>query len=424
MTNNTHAQSSSRGSAFRAAPLPEPPGPPSFWPDRATLLRDQANALGALVREDLSRARATIFLVCAVVVTAVAALTPVLVVDAATSEGNDATDVAVTAVLACLLLAIFAIPALLVLRSLRARGARRRELLHQWAAVDRGYDAEFPSGYGSRGYPHARFFNAAFVLALALILGVAVLADVSDTSVLAMLPGLIVAGVFAWAVIRKYADRYGWAAREQVIRGRERRRQRYRGRLTGTTPVLQSGTHPALIYLGLFAPAVIVILVFVIARPQNALGLAAAGLIALAVLVLGLPKVVLTKRRERAALAEAARTLAPSFSAGAVVHPIRYGLSEATEQPVAGGPSDWDQGPVRAGALALDAGTLHLRGVDGSTLELHLSELAGVALVPSTVAWLDPTVDLLLGSEEAIEVRSPDAKAITEALSGAGVRVV
>ncbi|MFF4275939.1 hypothetical protein [Streptomyces sp. NPDC001536] len=62
--------------------------------------------------------------------------------------------------------------------------------------------------------------------------------------------------------------------------------------------------------------------------------------------------------------------------------------------------------------------------MDGSALDLPLSELVGAALIPNTVAWLDPTVDLLLASGEAIEVRSPDARVITEALAGAGVHVV
>jgi hypothetical protein len=62
--------------------------------------------------------------------------------------------------------------------------------------------------------------------------------------------------------------------------------------------------------------------------------------------------------------------------------------------------------------------------VDGSALDLALSELVGVAHIPNTVAWLDPTIDLLLGTGEAIELRSPDAKTITESLSSAGVPVV
>ncbi len=411
---------------FRPAPLPEPPGAVRVWQDRDALLRCQADVLGRLVREDLSRGRAWVFLVCAVVVTAVVTLVPVLVFDAATAQNSDSTDVAVTAVLACLLLAVFALPALGVLRSLRVRGVQRRELMRQWAAVDRGYDSEFPTGYGSGGYPHSRFFTAALVLALAVILAVAVLADVSDAGVLAMLPGLIVAGLFAWAVIRKYADRYAWAAREQVIRGRERRRQQLRGQLAGTSPALQSGAQPALIYLGLFAPAAIVVLVFVIARPSNVLGLGAAGLIALAVLLLGLPKVALTKRRERAVLDDAVRRLSASFGAGAVVHPIRYGLGlgEASESRISGDPSSWDQAPARAGALAVGAGSLQLRGVDGSALDLPLSDLACAALIPNTVAWLDPTVDLLLTSGKAIEVRTPKTQQVITSLSDAGVRVV
>ncbi len=74
--------------------------------------------------------------------------------------------------------------------------------------------------------------------------------------------------------------------------------------------------------------------------------------------------------------------------------------------------------------MAIETETLHLRGVDGSVLDLPLSQLVGVALILNTIALLAPTVDLLLGSGEAIEIRSPATEAITESLSGAGIRVV
>ncbi|MFF3710043.1 hypothetical protein [Streptomyces phaeochromogenes] len=249
------------------------------------------------------------FLLGAVVLTGVAALVPVVIVDAATADGNDAMDVAVAAVLACMLLAVLGVPALLVLRAWRSRGRQRSQLMREWAAVDRGHDSEFPSAYGSRGYPHSRFFSAALTLSLVLILTVAVLADLSDPSGLAMVPGLLAAGLFAWATIRKYADRYGWASREQVIRGRERRRQQHRGQLSAPVPVQVSGAHPAVLFLAFIAPLAIVVLVFAIVRPQNALGLVVVGLLALALLAVGVPKVLLRLRRERAALTEAVRPL-------------------------------------------------------------------------------------------------------------------
>ncbi|MFF7483969.1 hypothetical protein ACFZBC_00550 [Streptomyces luteogriseus] len=111
-----------------------------------------------LVREDLSRGRALVFLLCAGVVTLVAGLDPAMVIDAADSASSDTTDVAVASVLGLLLLAVLAVPALFVLRALRMRSARRFELLRQWAAVDRGPDADFPARYGAEGYPHGRFF--------------------------------------------------------------------------------------------------------------------------------------------------------------------------------------------------------------------------------------------------------------------------
>ncbi|MFC9126973.1 hypothetical protein ACFT4A_09015 [Streptomyces sp. NPDC057099] len=429
-TNTTNGHSPARTSLFRAAPLPEPPGAPDSWPDRGSRLQDQAKALGMLVREDLSRGRALVFLLCAGVVTLVAGLVPAMVIDAADSESSDTTDVAVTVVLGVVLLAIVTVPALLVLRALRKRSARRLELLRQWAAVDRGYDSEFPTDYGTEGYPHGRFFYSALVLGLALILVIVALAGMSDPSVLGLLPCLIVAGLFAWSTIRKYAARYGWAERERVIRARARRRELHRAQLaqgaSAESPkTYLSGTriHPALLYAALFSPAAIVTVVFVVARPQEASGLAVAGLLALLVIVLGVPMVVRRRRREQAELDSAASSLASAFTGGAVVHAVRYGLGEPDGQSAGSVSSPWDLGPSRTGALAVDRDALLARGTDGAALDLPLAEVQGAVLVGSGVAWLPPSVDVLLRSGEAIEFRSPDAKAITAALADVGVPV-
>lgn len=431
-TNTANGHSPARTSLFRAAPLPEPPGAPDSWPDRGSRLQDQAKALGMLVREDMSRGRALVFLLCAGVVTLVAGLVPAMVINAAGSESSETTDVAVAAVLAFVLLAILAVPALLVLRALRKRSVRRFELLQQWAAVDRGHDADFPTSYGTEGYPHGRFFYSALMLVLALVLVVAVLAGMSDPSVLGLLPCLLVVGLFAWSTIRKYGARYGWAERERVIRARGRRRELHRTHLARTASTRAESpktylsgmrVHPALLYAALFGPAVIVTVVFVIARPQDASGLAVAGLLALLVIVVGLPKVVRMRRREQAELDSAATSLAPAFAHGAVVHPVRYGLGEPDNQSAGSSFSAWDLGPSRTGALAVDRGVLLARGTDGAALDLPLAEVQGAVLLGSGVAWLPPSVDVLLRSGEAIEFRSPDAKAITEELADAGVPV-
>jgi hypothetical protein len=167
----------------------------------------------------------------------------------------------------------------------------------------------------------------------------------------------------------------------------------------------------------------VVVIAFVVVRPQNALGLAVAGLPALALLAFGLSRFLLRRRRDRATLSEAARPLAAAFGSGTSVHPIRYGLNEVTDQISAAG-SVWDHGPVRMGALALEGDMLRLRGTDGASFDLPLTQLLGAAFIANTVAWLDPTVDLLLHSGEAIEVRTSDARALADALSSAGVRTV
>ncbi|WP_030249844.1 hypothetical protein [Streptomyces violens] len=224
-TTNGHPPAPARTFPFRSAPLPASPGAPDSWPDRASRLRDQADALGALIREDLSRGRAIVFLLCAGLVTLTVGMVPAMVIDAAGSETGVSTDVAVETALGVVMLAVLAVPALLVLRALRKRSVQRFELLRQWAAVDRGHDAEFPLRYGTQGYPHGRFFYAAPVLLVTLILAVALLADLSDPTDLVLLPCLVVAGLFAWAPVKKYAGRYSWSSRERAVRARADRRE-------------------------------------------------------------------------------------------------------------------------------------------------------------------------------------------------------
>lgn len=423
-----------RTSRFRSAPLPEAPPAPLQAPSaaqapqtsgtdpersaptaptapgrRSALLEAQRAALGALVKEDLSRGRAAAFVVCALVLTVTAGLVPVLVLDAVESADagtGDATDVAVTAVLACVLLAVFAVPALLVLRSLRVRGLRRAELLRAWAAVDRGADADFPRGYGSRGYPHARFFIASTVLALSVILAVAVpavslLAEPADRSGLALLPCLLTAGALAWSTVAKYARRYGWAAREQLTRARARRRDRHRVRLTAPDAPYEKPRHDD----AWTGPAA----------------------------------------RIRAALQRRGRTTdenrdenrddtlpAPFTPEAGPVHPVRHGLGEPLDMPRSDTPpppglTSWDLAPTRKATLAVRPTALHLHSTQGAAptpLALPLTDVLGAALIPSPAAWLDPSVDVLLHSGEAVELRSPDAHAILDELSRAGIRVL
>ena len=179
-----------------------------------------------------------------------------------------------------------------------------------------------------------------------------------------------------------------------------------------------------MLYIAFIAPLAIVVLVFAIVRPENALGLAVAALLALALLAVGIPKILLRRRQERAALAEAVRPLMGGSGIGPNVYPIRYGLNEPTRQGAATGHSAWDRGPTRMGVLELAGDTLRLCGVDGSAVQLAHTELLGVTFLANTVAWLDPSVDLLLHTGEAIEVRSAEAEVIADALASAGVPMV
>ncbi|WP_461083459.1 hypothetical protein [Streptomyces deserti] len=328
-----------------------------------------------------------------------------------------------TTILAPLLLTVLAFPALLGLWALRRRSAQRFALMRQWAAFDRGHEAECPTRYGTQRHSHGRFVYASAVLALALILTVAILTDQPDRGALALLPCLVVAGLFAWSTVRKYAGRYGWATREHAIRCRARRREQYRVRFTaqeastGAVPVTSpSGFHLALLCSPLVAPAVIVTLAFVVVRPKEPLGLGLAGLLSLAVLVVGLPVVVRRRLRERAELSSAGRTLASAIAPGVGINPVHYGLREPDGQ-VGAPAADWDAAPSRVGALTVESGKLRLRGVDGSALDLPLADVHSAVLVPGGVAWLAPSVDVLPRSGEGIEVRSPHAQAIADALA-------
>ncbi|WP_367042422.1 hypothetical protein [Streptomyces sp. Je 1-332] len=342
--------------------------------------------------------------------------------DTLTSDTSDAADVAVYAVLFAILLGVIAVPALLVLRALRTRGRRRWYLLREWAKVDRGHDAQFPTAYGTQT-PHARFMGAGLIFLLLVALAATLIASSTDPQAAAALPGVVVAGLFTWAPIKKYAVRHTWAGREQAARGRARMRQVHRDRLTEAAPIQQPGVHPGLLYIACLSPTVIVGIILLVARPKNVAVLAVLGLLALACLALSAPLLLLKRRRERIVLAEAANALRPSFNAGVVVRPVRYGLNELPEQREAHSSYAWDDGPPRIGALAIRTETLSLRGTDGGALDIPLTDLAGVVYLPSAAAWLHPSVDLLLHSGPGIELRSPHAKDIAAALADSGVAV-
>lgn len=419
-TDTDSGRPASRLSPFRAAPLPAPPCAPRSWPDRSELLRAQAQTLNTLVREDLSRARAAVYLLCALALSLAVTLAPAAMADTLTSDTSDSGDVAVSAVAVIILLSVFAVPSLLVLRALSDRAAQRWRLLRAWAAVDRGHDAPFPAGYGIQT-PHARFINALLALLLVIALAGALVASWTDPQAAAALPGVVIAGLFAWAPIKKYAVRYSWAGREQAVRGRARMRRMRRDQLAEAAPVQRSAVHPALLCIAWLSPPVIIGIVLLVARPKSAVALAVFGLLALACLAMGAPLVLLKRRRERAVLTGAADALRPSFAAGTVVHPVRYGLNELPDQSDASSSHAWDDGPPRTGALTIRSETLYLRGTDGGALEIPLAALTGVAYLPPTVAWTHPSVDLLLQSGAAIELRSPQAKDIAVELAGSGV---
>lgn len=423
-----------RASRFWGTSFPDAtPGETGSQPAGVALLREQEDALRLLVQEDLSRGRALFFFLSATAVTLVAGMVPAVVLDAVVSETSTTTDVAAAVVTGIVLIAALAVPALFTLCALRNRSVRRFELLRQWAAVDRGPESKFPLRYGTQGYPHGRFFYASLVLVLLVGLGATVLAGLPDPHAFAALPALVVAGAFTWSPISKYAGRYTWSERERAIRGRARRRELHRQQIDRAstasatppvTPLAGVRIRPALLCAAVISPAVVVTVVFLVVRPERVPGIAVAGLLALAVLVLGLPKVLLVRHRERTELDTAASSLTSGFDTEAAVHPVRFGLGETGTHDDASPTSAWDLAPSRVGALVIDAGTLRLRGTGGASLDLPLAKVQGAVLVPSGMAWLVPSVDVLLRSGEAIEFRSHHAEAIVDALACASVPVI
>ncbi|TLS42767.1 hypothetical protein FE633_29405 [Streptomyces montanus] len=166
--------------------------------------------------------------------------------------------------------------------------------------------------------------------------------------------------------------------------------------------------HPALLYAALFSPAAIVTVVFVVARPQDASGLAVAGLLALRVVVLGLPMVVRKRRGEQAQLDSAASSLVSAFTGGAVVHAVGYGLGEPDSQSAGSDPSSWDLGPSRTGAQAADKGVLLARGTDGAALDLPLAEVQGAVLGNSVEVLLTRYAKCLDGRQDVANRRIED----------------
>ncbi|MEV6313922.1 hypothetical protein [Streptomyces sp. NPDC051776] len=459
MTTNGGPSSTSRGaSRFQRAALPTGPQSADAYPDRATLLRQRKDALDALVDEDLSRARGLAFLVCQAAMVICAFVVPVVLINAITAATADATSIATAAAFTVVVLAVFGVLPVLVLRSAHERAVQRWQLIRDWFKVDRSAPAralppgaiaeglalahdrqqagmpasspagshEFPNRYGSRGYPHSRFFNAAVLVIIAAIaIPIIVFGDDSaEPNKVGWVLSLLMAAVLAWSVIVKYRTRYRWAAAEQVIRSKERRRWQQRTQLSaGQSPsTVAQGLHPAGLYALLLSPTLVVALIYVTARPRIAGGFVVIASIALAIGFLGVPVVFVRWQGERRAMREAAERLASAFDGAPAVRPVRYGLNQDGQS--LGSADSWDQGPSRTGAVVLTGGTLKLRGVDGSDLQLPLSDLVGAAFIPSGVAWLTGSVDLFLESGQAIEMRTPQPRNFLEELAQTGVRVL
>lgn len=134
----------------------------------------------------------------------------------------------------------------------------------------------------------------------------------------------------------------------------------------------------------------------------------------------GVPLVrLLVERRRSRSLVHDVRSSETGADLAPDAHPVRIGLNES------GGPhepSPWDITPPRDGVLAVTPDHLQLRGEDGASVDLPLTDILGVVLVPGGRGRAGADIHLRTG--EAIEVRTTRLRALAVCLSHAGVRVL
>lgn len=258
-------ESQPEGGRFGRRALPAAPAVAAYA-DRATLLREREAALTALVREDQSKARGAVNLLCMALVT----VTPGVVLAATVDQletADNGVSTAVPLVLGGILFVLFGVVPLLVLNSLRRRDRARWPLVQQWATIDRlpearalppgdmspelalGFDleragepatsvpqaTEVPDGYGSVRNPTMRFLAGAAGTCLGVIMLIAFpfTADsLTDTGFLAMEATVAVLTFASACVFRRARRRQRWSDDETGIRTRERMQWQSRQQLS------------------------------------------------------------------------------------------------------------------------------------------------------------------------------------------------
>ncbi|MEV0600033.1 hypothetical protein AB0I82_12155 [Streptomyces sp. NPDC050315] len=444
--NADSVDSSTGGTAARrrrGEPYPAP-GPVQAYPNRAALLRERAQALNSLVREDFSRLRGLGFLLCAGVLVVAVALGVGSVTDAVQAGIDGESERLRSDLIGTPATVVAAGIALLGLRAIRSRDRLRWQRIRAWYVLERTPAARaLPTGdipaelepaderprvldrYVRYQGLHLRG-NCGCVALLACaicLLIVLVNGDTASPFTIMGAAALLTAGALAWQVVSKYARRSRWSGEQKSAQVTERNRHIFRERLTEPEANKQAAAMPRyLLAAVVIAPTVLVLGAICVARPRTAANLGGIAAMALGILLLLLPFVLVARLRERRALKAAARTAAAALPAGSAFYAVDFGLNEDvahdTEAAV------WDRGPARAGAAALTDSAVHLREPAGAALDIALTDVLGA--VHSTPApWLaDGSLDLHLHSGEAIELRTPQHKHLATDLASAGVRVL
>ncbi|MFI8998604.1 hypothetical protein [Streptomyces sp. NPDC053542] len=429
----------------RGEPYPGP-DPVQAYPDRAALLRERAQALNSLVREDFSRLRALYFLGCAGLLVAAVALAAGSATDAvqAGADGHGGERMS-TDLITFAATVVAAGAALLGLRSIRSRDRLRWQRIRAWYVLERTRAARaLPPGdipaelepadqhppvrdrYVRNQGLHLRGNLGGIAVLVCAICLLVVLTNADAVSVIPVTgaAALFTTGALAWQVAAKYGRRYRWAGERQSVQATERNRRIFRERLTAPPTDTGAVTKPyrVLIAACMVAPTVVILGGICIARPRTAanLGVIVAG--ALGVFLLLLPFFLVGRLRERRALHAAFHTAAAALPAGSVPCAVHFGLNEDDSHDTE--PATWDRGPARAGAAALTASAMHLRGPAGEALDIALTDILG-AVYSTQAPWLgDGSLDLHLHAGETIELRTPRHKQLATDLTSAGVRVL
>ncbi|MEU7484837.1 hypothetical protein [Streptomyces sp. NPDC042319] len=212
--------------------------------------------------------------------------------------------------------------------------------------------------------------------------------------------------------------------RTDVEAVRRRNRGIYRKQLTEPKTGQQGGVPIPLFLTVMAGPVVVLLGTASVFRPRIAANLGFVAALALGILILLSPCFLVPRRRQRRAMRAGARAAAPALPAGAAPYAVGFGPSEDAAHDTDTEPTTWDRNPVRFGAAALTASALHLRGPNGTALDIALTDVLGaVHTVPAP--WLDDgSLDVHLHTGEAIELRAPRHKDLATDLNSAGVRVI